>query len=76
MPDGSFQAGKVRHQPPHPDALWRDYHECVERILRLYKDNLHGYQAIAKLNPERAVFDSELLAQVARSRQKRMLRTL
>lgn len=48
MPDGSFVAGKDRNQPPHPDALWRGWHECAERILMRYKDNQHGYYAIAK----------------------------
>lgn len=47
MPDGTFQAGKDKNQPPHPDALWRGYYECAERILLIYKDNQHGYNYIA-----------------------------
>src|SRR5690606_4662999 len=38
---------------PVPDALWRGYHACAERILTMYKDNLHGYDYIARtLNGE------------------------
>ncbi|MBZ0284284.1 MAG: recombinase family protein [Anaerolineae bacterium] len=53
MPDGTLQPGKDRNQAPHPDAVWRGYYECAERILQIYKDNLHGYLYIAnQLNSE------------------------
>src|SRR5690606_10563135 len=43
--------------PPHADAVWRGYYQCAERMLTLYKDNQHGYFAIAKqLNSEGWMF--------------------
>lgn len=43
--------------PLEPDAVWRGYHACAERILRVYTLNLHGYQFIAdQLNRERWAF--------------------
>ncbi len=49
LPDGTYQTGTDRIQSPHPDATWRGYHECAERILQIYKDNLYGYQSIADI---------------------------
>jgi DNA invertase Pin-like site-specific DNA recombinase len=48
LPDGSFQTGKEGEAPPHPDALWRGYHECARLILEWYSKNLHGYDWIAQ----------------------------
>lgn len=57
MPDGTFQPGEQGEERPHPDAVWRGYYECAEQILRLYKDNLHGYDYIAKhLNRDKWAF--------------------
>lgn len=27
MPDGAFRPGDDQNQPPHPDAIWRGYHD-------------------------------------------------
>jgi hypothetical protein len=57
MPDGTFKPGKDKHEPPDPDAAWRGYYECAERILRLYKDNQHGYWTIAaQMNRDKWAF--------------------
>lgn len=134
LPDGTWIAGKVGEESPHPEALWRGYFDCAERILNLYayqdtkgrsrilatlhsegwafrdrdgqpapleNDDIRrvvanwaeygGYvsanrarqrhpadyppeEIIEKLIPSRAVFPVDLLADVARARQKRALR--
>ncbi|MFN8378115.1 MAG: recombinase family protein [Anaerolineae bacterium] len=47
MPDGSHVSG-TEAQSPHPDAVWRSYYACAERILTAYAENLHGYNRVAK----------------------------
>ena len=53
LADGIHVAGDNAANPPQPDALWRGYYDCARAILEMYKDNLHGYQHIARaLNDE------------------------
>jgi hypothetical protein len=47
LPDGIHIAGKKDEPPPEPQAVWRGYYDCAERILNLYKENQWGLDNIA-----------------------------
>ncbi len=49
LPDGSAQPGLEGEELPHPDAVWRGYYDCAKMMLTTYKDNQHGYKAIARI---------------------------
>ena len=46
LADGRHVAG-ARAEPPASDAIWRGYHECARRILKLYAESGLGYERIA-----------------------------
>lgn len=53
MPDGTFEPGTENDPAPHPDAVWRGYHDCARYILEVYANTLHGYKKTAsRLNAE------------------------
>jgi DNA invertase Pin-like site-specific DNA recombinase len=47
LPDGSHISGKADQQPPHPDAIWRGYYQCAERMLTLFAENNYGRRQIS-----------------------------
>lgn len=47
LPDGSFIAGKVDDEPPHEEAVWRGYYECVHQILTRYVEEDIGMQRLS-----------------------------
>lgn len=47
MPDGSYKPGRSGDEPPHPDAIWRGYFDCAERMLTLYAEGKYGRRQIA-----------------------------
>ncbi len=53
MPDRTHIAGRQGEAPPDPQATWRGYYDCAERILNLYKVNKEGMDTIAyQMNSE------------------------
>ncbi|MEO1443625.1 MAG: recombinase family protein, partial [Chloroflexota bacterium] len=49
LPDGTFIAGETDEKPPHPDAIWRGYYACTQRVLEIYSENRYGYNRIAEI---------------------------
>jgi DNA invertase Pin-like site-specific DNA recombinase len=47
LPDGTYQVADDNSAPPHPDAVWRGYYECTQRILELFAENNRGMEKIA-----------------------------
>ncbi len=57
LPNDKFQPGHEGDEPPMPDALWRGYYACAERILRLYAEGNIGVENIAyRMNQEHWAF--------------------
>ena len=52
LPNGSFAAGE-RDAPPLPNARWRSYARCAQRIMILYTFGKRGYEKVsARMNAD------------------------
>lgn len=47
LPDGTWTSGTEGENPPVPEALWRGYFDCAQRILDLYRSTNRGYKFVA-----------------------------